>query len=180
MLLLALFACVPGESECVTEVRDVTEDEVLGDFGYTAADVLADIAGTHALVGGSLGDGTLADGTLRIERGEGPVVFRDRGWVEGPRRLGIGYDRALVFVSCEDAFQLPVDYRFATDDASVALTSSATVTGQAVTAEDRRYEALDEGPPGEAGAWMSFHADEVVAAYVDVDHARFDFPARSP
>lgn len=180
MLLLLLFACVPGESECVTEVREVTDDEVLGDFGYSAADVLADVEGAHELVGGRLGDGTPADGTLVVERGEGPVVFQDRGWVEGPRRFGIGYDTSLVYYACDDAYRLPVDYSFATADASVDVTSSATLTHARSEGPARVVEALDEGPPGDEGSWFSFRDDVVAAAYFVTDGARFDYPTSPP
>ncbi len=51
MLIFPLLACAELHGGCGEGDRDVSDDEVLGDIGVTAADMLAQAVGTFELPG---------------------------------------------------------------------------------------------------------------------------------
>ncbi len=144
MLLLLLACHIDSDFTCESEVREVADDEVLGELGFTVADLVADVAGTRTVTMSYMeGDDptdVTTDATLGITRGEEPAVFADVEMVESTSlQPGLYSDHNLIAVHCESSVRVPLDVSFATADEEVVVAGVAELAAY----PGRAAEALD-------------------------------------
>ncbi len=116
-MLLLLFAChVATVSECVTDVREIDDDEALEHLPVTVADVVAAVGGVRTF-DAALEDGTVTTAELDLQRTDAPAVLLVRTTESHEElKLGLFEDRTLVYYSCDDLLSIPFALDLATTD----------------------------------------------------------------
>ena len=150
MLLFALLAC--GSDECETVTSEVADDDTLTDLAFTAADVVAAVAGTHALVAGDETGGRFPV-QLTAERGEGPALYHDR-----TLRTRLSQDDLDPFSSdyelgpvCGDEVEVPLTLGLVSEEAGVDLAVEAMVMSP--------QSLSDQASLGTVQVWDEFPLD---------------------
>ncbi len=125
-MLLLLFGChVHEDSDCVTQTREVGDDEVLGDIGLTGAELVAEVGGAHTFDVEDR-DGATTGATFTVARGEGAIVFHDAEWVPTSEvRPGLFDHDTMMFVLCEDSAELSFDVSAELAEAAVSVAGTA-------------------------------------------------------
>ncbi len=185
LLLLATGCGYHHSPGCETELSEVDDDDDdLGDIDFSAADVLADIAGRRTFPG-SLTDGTVVTGELEVTRADGAAVFADRTPFDNKRlRVGIGDSYQLNYVMCDDTLTVPVDVTFATEDGalSMALEGAAEASSQMHADDPARHVragTVGDPAPHDPVASLGFADDRLEYAQIRGadDDGSFYFPA---
>ncbi|MDP2307091.1 MAG: hypothetical protein Q8P18_13790 [Pseudomonadota bacterium] len=130
MLLLLLACHVHQDFDCVTDEREVADDEALGDLAFTVGDLTADLAGVRTFPV-SLRDGTIVGAELSLARADVPALFLDKTWESHDViRPGLFDSTNLMYVSCDDSVEVPFELALTTADGSVDIAGEADATDQ--------------------------------------------------
>lgn len=125
-LLSLLTGCaVTHRPDCDVEVRDVADDESLGDLSFTVEELVASTAGDFTADVRDVAGGTHPTVVSSV-RGTGSAVFHDATPTShDTKHFGFGSETLLIAVSCDDEVEVPMNLSLHSDDGAIVVDGDA-------------------------------------------------------